>query len=304
MKKKEREKLYKENNIPDCDLCKSKHFKCKSKKCDDCCNLNKCVSYPCEYCKNNNIECEYSIIKTKEKFNELEKLGLSAYVAQLEYTSGDIVHVQAYCQFKKRLTRTKIKDLFKNSTISFPEKMRGDTKSNIYYATKKYNKCKWHDKNGCTCHYFDNEDYRCRVCNDKCPVRTKCRIDGLQSLVGPFQYGVFRMLGSNEDDEIVNGNEHDRERIKAELKGGRFWFPIVFYLWGPGGSGKTGLVTELFGDELYDKPEKGRSGSNCMVNVLNDGKIKVQSKYGGFEFMVAKYIFMTSTKPPKDAYNF
>ncbi|CAG8664078.1 7268_t:CDS:2, partial [Cetraspora pellucida] len=121
--------------------------------------------------------------------------------------------------------------------------------------------------------------------------------------------------------------QKDRARIKSEKKGGRFWFPVVFYFWGPGGSGKSGLVTKLFGDELYDKPEKGRPGSNwwndyngqdilfldkfytkldwnSMVNVLNDGKIKVQSKYGGFEFMVAKYIFMTSTKPPKEVYNF
>ncbi|CAG8681600.1 3167_t:CDS:2, partial [Cetraspora pellucida] len=211
LKKKEREKLYKENEIPDCVLCKSKHFRCKSKKCEECCNLNKCVSYPCEYCKENNIDCEYSIIKSKDKFEELEKLGLSAYVAQLEYTLKNKPHVQAYCQFKIRLTKSKIKKMLENPTISFPEKMRGDTQSNIYYATKKYNKCKRHDKSSCTCHYFDDENYKCRVCNDKCPVKTKSRLDGLQSLVGPFQYGVFRMLGSNDDDdgsinENIDGN--------------------------------------------------------------------------------------------------
>ncbi|CAG8679814.1 16246_t:CDS:2, partial [Cetraspora pellucida] len=190
LKKNEREKLYKENEIPDCVLCNFKHFRCKLKKCEECCNLNKCISYPCEYCKENNIDCEYSIIKTKEKFDELKKLGLSAYAAQLEYTLENKVHVQAYCQFKIRLTRSKIKRLFKNSTISFPDMMRSDTKTNIHYVTKKYNKCKNHGKKGCTCHYFDNEDYRCGVCNDKCSAKTKSRLDGLQSLVGPFRYDI------------------------------------------------------------------------------------------------------------------
>ncbi|RIB11108.1 hypothetical protein C2G38_2042943 [Gigaspora rosea] len=42
----------------------------------------------------------------------------------------------------------------------------------------------------------------------------------------------------------------------------RFWRLVIFYLFGPGGSGKTGLVQELFSDELSDKPKKQQSGSN------------------------------------------
>ncbi|CAG8756655.1 12226_t:CDS:2, partial [Cetraspora pellucida] len=121
--------------------------------------------------------------------------------------------------------------------------------------------------------------------------------------------------------------ERDREYFINEERGGRFWFPIVFYFYSPGGSRKSELVNELFGDKLYDKPEKRRSGSNwwngfegqdilfldefytkidwmTMVNVLNDGKCKVQFKHGGFNYMIAKYIFMTSTKPPDEVYNF
>ncbi|CAG8809278.1 16463_t:CDS:2, partial [Gigaspora rosea] len=107
----------------------------------------------------------------------------------------------------------------------------------------------------------------------------------------------------------------------------RFWRPVTFYLFGPGGSGKTGLVQELFSNELYDKPKKQRSGSNWwngyegqeivlidefytkiewgdMVNVLNDFCHNVEKKHGGFEPFIAKYVFLTATKPPEEAYNF
>ena len=41
-----------------------------------------------------------------------------------------------------------------------------------------------------------------------------------------------------------------------------------------------------------------------MVNLFNDSSCKVQIKYGGFEPFVSKFIFVTSTKPPEEAYNF
>ncbi|CAG8830099.1 1384_t:CDS:1, partial [Cetraspora pellucida] len=102
--------------------------------------------------------------------------------------------------------------------------------------------------------------------------------------------------------QTPNGFEKIRKDMKyfRKLKrGGRFWRPVVFYLYGPGGSRKSGLVTELFGNELFDKQEKMRSGSswwngyegqdilfldefytkidwNTMVNLLNDSNHKVQ----------------------------
>ncbi|CAG8627374.1 10584_t:CDS:2, partial [Cetraspora pellucida] len=262
VKKNEREKIYKENeNI--CGLCKSRHFRCKLKKCTKCCEINKCDSYPCKNCEDNGIECEYSIIKTKEKFNELEKLGLSAYVAQLEYTSNRKPHVQGYCQFSSRTTKKNVKDMFKNQTISFPEDMKGDVESNIYYAKKKYNKCERHKKNGCKCHYKEDENYMCKVCNSKCPKRTISRIEGLPGLVGPFEFGNFRNLdlvrrrnelliedlirikrirdeGITYEEIVMNPEKYapstwfqapggcekmqkDRKFFEKKLKGGRFW---------------------------------------------------------------------------------
>ncbi|CAG8500961.1 15412_t:CDS:2 [Dentiscutata heterogama] len=116
----------------------------------------------------------------------------------------------------------------------------------------------------------------------------------------------------------------EKERKK---KVQRFWRPMVFYLFGPGGSGKSGLVQELFKDEFYDKHQKQRSGSNWwneydgqeivfldefytkiewnnMVNLLNDTSCSVEIKHGGFAPFLAKYIFMTTTKNPLEAYNF
>ncbi|CAG8722543.1 11836_t:CDS:2, partial [Cetraspora pellucida] len=237
----------------------------------------------------NGIECEYSIIKTIEKFNEIEKLGLSTYVAQLEYTSNKI----------------------------------GDTKFNIYYAKKKYNKCENYKKNECKCHYKEDKNYICEVCTPKCSERTISRIEGLSSSVSPFEFGNFHNLASSGYEKM----QKDKKTLKKRLREGRFWHPVVFYFYGPGGSGKSGLVTELFGNELFNKQEKMRSGSSwwnsyegqdilfldefytkidwgTMVNLLNDTNHEVQSKYGGYKSMVVKYIFMTNTKSPEDAYNF
>ncbi|CAG8510370.1 3232_t:CDS:2, partial [Scutellospora calospora] len=52
-------------------------------------------------------------------------------------------------------------------------------------------------------------------------------------------------------------------------------------------------------DEFYTKIEW-----KTMVNILNDSKCKVQMKYRCYELFVTKYIFLTSTRPPEEAYNF
>jgi len=121
--------------------------------------------------------------------------------------------------------------------------------------------------------------------------------------------------------------KEEREKIQKKLKGERFWRPITFYFYGEDGSGKTGLINKLFSGELYSKPDNQRSGKNYwngyngrdivlldefytkvtwsdMVNVLNDTCYNVESKYGGFQPFIAKYIFLTNTQPPHLAYRF
>ncbi|CAG8434439.1 5238_t:CDS:2 [Scutellospora calospora] len=114
---------------------------------------------------------------------------------------------------------------------------------------------------------------------------------------------------------------------KMNLRSDRFWHPFTVYIYGPGGSGKTGFIKALFRDELYDKPKKKRNSSNWwnkykgqkivlldefytkidwdnIVNILNDNICDVELKHGGFVPFIAKYVFLTNTKPPEEAYNF
>ncbi|CAG8808250.1 15759_t:CDS:2, partial [Racocetra fulgida] len=117
----------------------------------------------------------------------------------------------------------------------------------------------------------------------------------------------------------------EKEIREANIK--RFWRPCGIYLFGPGGSGKSGLVQKLFREELYSKPQKQKSGSNwwdgyfgqdivffdewytCLswadiVKLLNDTDESVEIKNKGFVPFLAKYVFMTSRKPPQEAFNF
>ena len=59
-------------------------------------------------------------------------------------------------------------------------------------------------------------------------------------------------------EKIIN----DKKQILKKIKRKRFWRLIIFYLYGPEGSEKTGLVQELFCNELYDKPKKQCLNSN------------------------------------------
>ncbi|CAG8822748.1 5620_t:CDS:1, partial [Cetraspora pellucida] len=124
MKRDEREKAYKEDKVPECELCNVKHFRCLTKKCTMCCELNKCRTYPCQYCIDNNIECKYSIIKSKEEFEKFKEKNMSAFIGQLELSKEGVCHVQAYCQFKKKVLMANIKKMFGDNSISFPDIMR------------------------------------------------------------------------------------------------------------------------------------------------------------------------------------
>ncbi|CAG8727851.1 3606_t:CDS:2, partial [Cetraspora pellucida] len=107
----------------------------------------------------------------------------------------------------------------------------------------------------------------------------------------------------------------------------RFWKPLVFYFYGPSKSGKTGLIYELFREELYEKQEKSKNGYdwwngyesqdivllddcdmkinfNDIMKLLSDEKFDIGIKFGGFKHMFAKYIFLTNIKSPEEVYNF
>ncbi|CAG8621044.1 9021_t:CDS:1, partial [Scutellospora calospora] len=214
----ERERLHKEKNIPSCKLCGEVHFRCKGKKCKECCKRNACDSYPCKSCLESGIDCKYTIIQSKKEFKKFKKFDLTAYTAQLEYTEKKKVHVQGYCQFSKRKTRKNIVDMFNDNTIWIPDKkMRGDSVENRFYAMKEYDPCIKHKKKGCKCHHGDN---LCQVCDDKCPERKKSRIEGLKDLIGPFNFGILKYRkgenSNNTHDKNEEFNENDNEECSEE----------------------------------------------------------------------------------------
>ena len=125
--------------------------------------------------------------------------------------------------------------------------------------------------------------------------------------------------------DLTHLNKLEKQQTEKHLK--RFWMPVVIYIYGPGGSGKSGLVQQLFRNQLYIKPKKQQNGSNwwngynkqdiifldewytCfnwndVVKYLNDTEEEVEIKGKGFIPFLGKYIFMTSRKPPNEAFNF
>ncbi|CAG8695221.1 2475_t:CDS:2, partial [Dentiscutata heterogama] len=69
-----------------------------------------------------------------------------------------------------------------------------------------------------------------------------------------------------------------------------------------GGAGKSGIVFELLSilfDEWYTCIDW-----NDIVKYLNDTPEDVEQKHKGFIPFLAKYIFITSHKPPEEAFNF
>ena len=52
-------------------------------------------------------------------------------------------------------------------------------------------------------------------------------------------------------------------------------------------------------DEFYTKIDW-----NDTVNLFNNTLYNIELKQKGFEPFLAKYIFLTARKPPKEAYNF
>ncbi|RIB03372.1 hypothetical protein C2G38_2049323 [Gigaspora rosea] len=140
-----------------------------------------------------------------------------------------------------------------------------------------------------------------------------------------FKHNLEKVRYSQNYDGIKKIYEDLQQENKKEIH--RFWRPVTIYFYGPGGSRKTGLIQELFSEELYDKPKIQRSESNWwngyegqeivlidefytkidwddMINVLNNLCFNVEKKHSRFEPFIAKYVFLTATKPPEEAYNF
>ncbi|CAG8509063.1 739_t:CDS:10 [Scutellospora calospora] len=300
--KDERERLNKEDKIPICRLCNMKHFRCKGKKCDMCCKRNACDSYPCKYCVENELECKYTIIQDLKEFNMFNKFDLSAYVAQLEKTKEGKVHVQAYykkmrgnsdenieyvskkynrCEIhKKKKCRCDYSDVNDRCEVcndNCPErtKVRIDGFEPCKFGDFRYFNVDGENENDDNDN--NNIDYSSELAKKKYEEFVAI-IEGNEMLNnGATALEVFR---HNKDRVSYSGNYSNMGVISKDIKedikkkrGHRFWHPIVILLYGDGGSGKTGLVFELFRDFGPKPPEEcynfGQDGREEDSNKRN-----------------------------------
>ncbi|RIB24503.1 hypothetical protein C2G38_2168352 [Gigaspora rosea] len=277
----------------------------------------------------NEVECTRPFPRTQEEYKNFESK-VSHINWQFELTKDEFLHSQVYVQLNTCMTMKVIKELFDDSSM-FIEKIKTTSLLAKLYSGKIYNHCEKHKDSRWgrgklseeitglfEFEEYKNEEYEAIVEGNKMLVNGATPLE-------VFKHNVEKVRYSHNYDGMKKIYEDLQQEKKKETR--QFWRPVTFYLFGPGGSGKTGLVQELFSDELYDKPKKQRSGSNWwngyegqeivlidefytkidwgdMINILNDSCFNVEKKHSGFEPFIAKYVFLTATKPPEEAYNF
>ncbi|CAG8608429.1 857_t:CDS:1, partial [Acaulospora morrowiae] len=158
-------------------------------------------------------------------FDEFKKLGLTHYVGGYESTSTGRLHVQLYFQFKQRMTYKKVKEMFDDHPMTFPEKLYGNSDENRNYVMKKYNRCKVHSS--CKCDYQDL-DQICELCDETCkqsrtlsrwsePWIENLNEDEKQKLVGVWEFGDYRFLTANgEGDKEISELKKDEFNALTE----------------------------------------------------------------------------------------
>ncbi|CAG8786760.1 17007_t:CDS:2, partial [Gigaspora rosea] len=258
------------------------------------------------------IECTRPYPRIQEEFEKF-KLKVSHIIWQFESTKVEFLHMQVYMQLNTRMTLKSIKELFARlGKGELPKDITGP------FEFGKFREIEKHTKTLLRPEEYKNEEYEPIV------EGNKLLADGATPLE-VFKHNLEKVRYSQNYDGIKKIYEDLQQENKKEIH--RFWRPVTIYFYGPGGSRKTGLIQELFSEELYDKPKIQRSESNWwngyegqeivlidefytkidwddMINVLNNLCFNVEKKHSRFEPFIAKYVFLTATKPPEEAYNF
>ncbi|CAG8687695.1 8280_t:CDS:2 [Racocetra fulgida] len=247
--KQQREEEYSNTGkVPQCDKCLKTHWRCKDKKCTQCCKLNECNEIECSACKESNIKCQRVLPKTKEEFAILEKLGL------------------IYVSDKRILARWKASELtsVENGPWEFGIYRYLGTSSELNKSDDTLNEKRLEDIERIN-HIIENNLTIDDILKNKKDLLSRSWLRSLKDL----EYLIKK----------------EKEIRETNIK--RFWRPCCIYLFGFGGSGKSGLIQELFGDCLYSKPQKQKSGSNWF------------NGYNKHEF-----VLFDEWRPPQEAFNF
>ncbi|CAG8733169.1 15064_t:CDS:2, partial [Racocetra fulgida] len=297
--KQQREEEYSNTGtVPQYDKCLKTHRCCKDKKCTQCCKLNECNEITCSACKESNIKYQCVLPKTQEEFAILEKLGLTyisgkfheqAYfqfekrqtitsVKKLfnhqamnfpKYLNGDSDKNRDYsqktwnrckdlrhrkkcrCNFqeKEKICNVCTKDCIEKRILARWKASELSNEFGIYHYLGTSSELKKSDDTLNEKRLEDIERINHIIKNN---LTINDILENKKNLL-PRSW-----LRSLKDLEYLIKKEKEIREVNIK----RFWRPCCIYLFGLGGSGKSGLVQELFGDSLYSKPQKQKSGSN------------------------------------------
>jgi Putative viral replication protein/RNA helicase len=333
--KKSKEIEFKANKIASiCERCNKSHWRCQDNSCTSCCKLNECNDINCLYCINNGINCKRPFPTTQKEFDLIKKQ-VRYLLYQIEKSNSGRLHIQFYIQFFEKMTIKRIKEIFNDDSM-FIDEVKGSYENNYKYCTKEYN---IKDDQG---NYTKGEE---------------ARWDGDNS--GPFEFGKpknhYKKIKTN-DYFSLNTEEHNEiKKVVTDLKKGRklqelivescekiptwcntingleklnsyinsqdrSWKPIVIYMYGDPGTGKTEIAKEMFPDlfvkdmqtwwENYNGEEAilldefyGNFKYAELLRVLDKDKHCIQIK-GSSVQLLAKYIILTSNRSPDNSYNF
>jgi len=183
---------YKKNKkIPKCDLCNQHHWRCLRKKCDQCCELNKCNDINCTYCIENGLECKRTFPRSNEEFEKIYKeRGLTYFSGKFERSETGRLHAQLYFQTRNRVTLKQVKEIFGDRSMSLPNYLVKDSGYNKDYSLKKFYRCKEHI--GCKCDYMDITKI-CELCDINC-IRSLAVLSGIKYDVGLWEFGNYRFM--------------------------------------------------------------------------------------------------------------
>ncbi|CAG8788849.1 12994_t:CDS:2, partial [Racocetra fulgida] len=218
-------------------------------------------------CKESNIKCQRVLPKTKEEFAVLEKFGLTYISGQYEATDLGKLYEQAYFQFEKRQTITSNREYsqktwnhkrilarWKASELTSVENGPWEFGNYRYLGTSSELK-----KSDDTLNEKRLEDIE-RINHI---IENNLTINDI--LENKKDLLPRSWLRSLKDLEYMIKKEKEIREVNIK----RFWRLCYIYLFGLGGSGKSGLIQELFGDCLYSKPQKQKSGSNWFDGQLD-----------------------------------
>ncbi|KAF0453395.1 hypothetical protein F8M41_001759 [Gigaspora margarita] len=246
--------------------------------------LNNYNDIVCDYCKANNLEYKRALSTTQEAYNKI-KNKVSYIVGKYKPTESgcqsDFFNLTKICNKCDSTCKRKIAAWERGK---YPKEIVGP------FEFGEYQELEGSKQNKKDINKYKADEYEGGIeSNDMLLYENKTPLEIFKANNDKISYcKSYKTM-----TRIYNNLQKEKKKEKED----RFWRPLTFYIYGPGGSGKddyTGQDVVLLG-EFYTKIDW-----NEMINLLNNTSHRVEIKHKGFEPFIAKYIFLTAN----EAYNF